>query len=84
MGNLIFKLYVFNNSNSGVLSVSLNKFTMPYENVTIEARWASSIINPNTGTGISIIIVMTVLLVSTIIYMMLKRKKNYIIKWSED
>lgn len=66
--------------SSGVLSISMNKFTMPYENVTIEARWASSIINPNTGTGVSVIIITIVLLVSSITYIILKRKKNYIIK----
>ena len=67
-------------NSDGTISISTNKFTMPYENVTIEARWTSGIINPNTGTGISIITVMTVLLVSSFTYMMLKRKENYIIK----
>ena len=66
--------------SSGVLSVSTNKFTMPYENVTIEARWTSNIINPNTGTGISVIIITTILVISSITYMVFKRKKNYIIK----
>ena len=66
--------------SSGVFSVSTNKFTMPYENVTIEARWSSSIINPKTGTGISIIIITTLLLVSSTTYMIFKRKKNYITK----
>ena len=67
-------------NSSGVLSVSTNKFTMPYENVTIEARWSSGIINPNTGTGISIIIIAIVLFVSSITCMLLKQKKNYILK----
>ena len=66
--------------SSGVLSVSTNKFTMPYENVTIEARWTSNIINPNTGTGISVIIITTILVISSITYMVFKRKHNYIIK----
>ena len=66
--------------SSGVLSVITNKFTMPYENVTIEARWISSTINPNTGTGISMIIIATLLLVNSITYIMIKRKKNYILK----
>ena len=36
--------------------------------------------NPNTGTGISMIIITTLLLVSSITYIIFKRKKNYIMK----
>ena len=67
-------------NNDGTISISTNKFTMPYENVTIEARWSSGIINPNTGTGISVIIIAVVLFVSSITCMLLKQKKNYIMK----
>ena len=67
------------NNEDGTISISTNKFTMPYENVTIEARWTSSIINPNTGTGISFIITI-LLFVSSITYIIIKKKKNYILK----
>ena len=63
-------------NSDGTISISTNKFTMPYENVTIEARWSSGIINPNTGTGISIIIIAIVLFASSITFMLLKRKKK--------
>ena len=38
-------------NNDGTISISTNKFTMPFDNVTIEARWtsASIISNPKTG-----------------------------------
>lgn len=36
--------------------------------------------NPNTETGISVVIITIVILVSIITYIMLKRKKNYIMK----
>lgn len=34
---------------NGVYTISLNKFVMPYENVTIMARWTDGIFNPDTG-----------------------------------
>ena len=44
-------------NSDGTISIDKNKFTMPFENVTIEARWRSDSIinvpdtfkNPNTG-----------------------------------
>lgn len=67
-------------NSDGTISISTNKFTMPYENITTEARWAPIIVNPNTGTGISMIIITIVLFVSSITYILLKRKKNYIVE----
>ena len=39
-----------------------------------------SFINPNTEAGISLVIITIVVFGSSITYMLLKRKKNYIIK----
>jgi hypothetical protein len=36
-------------NDDGTISIDKNKFTMPYENVTIEARWIQDIVNPYTG-----------------------------------
>ena len=49
-------------NEDGTISIDKNKFTMPYENVTIEAKWQSdSIINPETGNKtITIIFIMTI------------------------
>lgn len=40
----------------GTVSIDKNKFVMPFENVTIEARWEAIIINPETGKKLGIII----------------------------
>ena len=64
-------------NDDGSLSVDKNKFTMPFDNVTIEARWSLDILNPKTGDKIFIImtIVMISLVIGTIVY-----KKKRILK----
>ena len=57
---------------NGLYRISTNKFTMPYENVTIEARWALD--NPNTGIGNSIIIVIGISIIGGIIHLVLRKK----------
>ena len=37
-----------------------NRFTMPFDNVTIEARWGLDIPNPNTKTGIVCILIILI------------------------
>lgn len=44
------------NNSDGTVSIDKNKFVMPFENVTIEARWEAIIINPETGKKLGIII----------------------------
>ena len=63
----------FTTDSSGLLSISTNKFTMPFENITIEARWTSNIINPSTKTGIYIFIIVS-LFVCSVIFLGLIRK----------
>lgn len=60
-------------NNNGIYSIDKNKFTMPFENVTIEARWG--IINPETGQGIlGFLLIITCLGVAT--YKFKKKKKT--------
>lgn len=64
------------------------EFIMPDKDVTITPIYKKiesinvpdTLKNPNTGTGISMIIITTLLLVSSITYIIFKRKKNYIMK----
>lgn len=43
-------------NSDGTISIDKNKFTMPFENVTIEGNWKLDIINPKTGRNILVII----------------------------
>ena len=36
-------------NDGGTITISKNKFIMPFENVTIEAKWILDIVNPSTG-----------------------------------
>ncbi|MBQ6539251.1 MAG: hypothetical protein IJL76_03120 [Bacilli bacterium] len=48
-------------NNDGTISIDKNNFTMPYENVTIQARWATVINNnPKTGTTMLAVIVLII------------------------
>ena len=54
-------------------SVDKNKFTMPFENVTIQARWGLDILNPKTGMFYhTLFIILFIIGISTYIY----KKKN--------
>lgn len=75
---------VGNNNNSVVqmknddtYQIDRNVFTMPFENVTIQAKWKIDMLNPNTGTiivGCFLSIILIVLTIfTTIIY--IRRKK---------
>ena len=57
----------FEVDSSGVYRISTNKFTMPFDNVTIQARW--TIINPNTGMFYcAIVIILLGIGISTYLY----------------
>ena len=59
-------------NKDGTISIDKNKFTMPYENVTIEAKW--SIINPKTLTLICLpLLIVGFIFISLIL---LKKKKQ--------
>ena len=62
-------------NEDGTISISNNKFTMPFENVTIEARWeAESILeNPKTVSTIGIVALMITLISAT--FILTKKKK---------
>lgn len=61
--------------SSGINSISTNKFTMPFENVTIQARWTMD--NPKTSRNIAIIIIALTVLSSSIV--LISKKKNKMI-----
>ena len=50
-------------------------FHIPIESINVP----DTLKNPNTGTGISMIIITTLLLVSSTTYIMIKRKKNFVL-----
>lgn len=49
-------------NEDGTYSIDKSKFTMPFENVTIEARWSLDIMNPKTGRKLSLFILLIVIL----------------------
>ena len=67
---------------TGVYTISTNKFTMPYENVTIEAEWSKSVDvldilkNPKTGDKILVIIVLVFLSLGISLYMYNRKKSK--------
>lgn len=61
-------------NSDGTMSIDKNNFTMPFDNVTIEARWRSNILNPNTGVETLLIIGLIVL--STVTMTVIIRRKN--------
>jgi len=63
--------------SSGLYSISVNKFTMPYENVTIEAKWATNIINPKTGTIVYSIVIILFIIISFVSYIVLRKRKYH-------
>ena len=65
------------NNDDGSITIDNNKFTMPFENVTIEAEWASSIINPKTGVVSSVLIISVLLIISFGIHTILKQRREY-------
>ena len=49
-------------NEDGTYTIDKSKFTMPFENVTIEARWSLDIMNPKTGRKLSLFILLIVIL----------------------
>ena len=65
------------NNLDGTISIDKNKFTMPYENVTIEAKWELDLINPATGRHFALLLVLIIPLVVAIVYI---NKKQHMLK----
>ena len=61
-------------NKNGIYSIDKNRFTMPFENVTIEARWGTDILNPNTGMFYSIVFIL-ILVIGISTYIFTKKKK---------
>lgn len=61
-------------NKNGIYSIDKNRFTMPFENVTIEARWGTDILNPNTGMFYSIVFII-ILVIGISTYTFTKKKK---------
>lgn len=60
---------------NGVYTISLNKFVMPYENVTIMAKWTDSIFNPDTGFSKFILVFIFFILIGTSILVLTKSNR---------
>lgn len=60
-------------NNDGTISISTNKFTMPYANVLIQARWTAST-NPYTGKSLWLILV--VFIVTGIGFITIRKEKT--------
>lgn len=62
-------------NKDGTISISTNKFTMPFDNVTIEARWSSisDIVNPKTGMKVGGLILLFTTITGITIYLRKKR-----------
>ena len=62
-------------NSDGTMSIDKNNFTMPFDNVTIQAKWKLDIVNPNTG--IVTMFMLMIILVSTVtIIVIMKRKEE--------
>ena len=56
-------------NDDGTYSIDKSKFTMPFENVTIEAKWSLDIMNPKTSKNIVLLLTpIFVLITGTIVY----------------
>jgi len=63
------------NNNDGTISIDKNKFTMPFENVTIEAKWGIDLLNPKTSP-IAIKIILSIVLITYLGTFIIKQKKR--------
>lgn len=65
-------------NDDGTVTISKNKFIMPFENVTIEAKWESEslLVNPKTGRRIFIILGFFLTVVVAVKNVILKKKEN--------
>ena len=65
-------------NDDGTVTISKNKFIMPFENVTIEAKWEaeSLLVNPKTGRKIFIFLGLLLGVVFVVKNVILKKKEN--------
>ena len=64
-------------NDDGTISIDKNKFTMPFENVTIEAKWIQDIVNPKTGSKILIIVLSIITSLGLGTYIYKKKESRY-------
>ncbi len=69
-----FKEGEIQKNSDGTMSIDKNNFTMPFDNVTIEARWRLDILNPNTG--VETLLGIFIIVVSVISMTVIIRKKD--------
>ena len=69
-----FKEGEIQKNSDGTMSIDKNNFTMPFENVTIEARWKLDILNPNTGVETLLVIIL--IIISVISMTVIIRRKE--------
>lgn len=70
-----FKEGEIQKNSDGTMSIDKNNFTMPFENVTIEARWRLDIVNPNTGAGLLLFLAIIILSTFTMTVIIRKRER---------
>ncbi len=75
-----FKEGEIKNNNDGTMSIDKNSFTMPFEDITIEAKWKLDVENPSTGVNSYIFEIGILMMVGTGLFIILKRKKTYLLK----
>ena len=55
-------------NDDGTISIDRNNFTMPFENVTVEAKWTKELVNPKTGDTQSFVLFGIMVLLSISIF----------------
>ena len=68
------------NEKDGICTIDKSVFTMPFDNVTIEAVWEPLIINPKTGIIDYVALFLSIIGVSVVIYNISSKKQNYLIQ----
>jgi hypothetical protein len=58
-------------------SISTNEFTMPYENITIEAKWVDNVTNPNTGRSTYVLSFLLISVIGIFVISLVKKKKKF-------
>ena len=64
-------------NNDGSLSIDKNKFTMPFENITIQAKFELESILKNPETGDKVLFITLILVTSIVIVTFIYKKKEF-------
>jgi LPXTG-motif cell wall-anchored protein len=50
---------------------------MPYENITIEAKWVDNVTNPNTGRSTYVLSFLLISVIGIFVISLVKKKKKF-------